>query len=529
MFKSIYTKGNNMNILVILLASQGSSEYNEANLVFQDLFTQVNPEIIYAIRTDSQKTLPDSLANNEAIYPILMPSIINEDFNSGSQDPDNYWADYLQQIIEELPINSQNLDVNIHVNGGDFWITSAMISLGKIYDSKLWLTVKKDDQWIAKEVTPIQSNSDDEKAIVSHLCTLSIKKPSKSFTANDLQESNLVPSSKGIENSLRNPISLGLVIKEKVDIGKSNQSIVSYKITPLGILHGISWNIEKIENSTFNSIKDSVLMIQRITNSDEDLDNYIIEHGLSKFTAASLLIVDFDSTYNAEVKKSEFQEVLNKNWPNDSISNDILTNIEFGNSEEGMSEFMKIIHKIITSKDYDWTILSTGIPAALRPWMIEYSLQKRLTIKHILRRIKPISNSSRGSIIYDSGLPKSQHLLSIPSLDSLEIIKHGINKDIKWFKESLVTLLLAEKEEVRIGRTGGGIIEYNNKILTSDHNFYIGQKKEIPATHRNIHKSLAKAKLIQVYSDENIAAGFYQLTPEGKVTASIILNQGTDE
>ena len=511
------------NVLVIILASPNSTEFENANLVFEDLFDKVKPDKIFALRTDSSTTLPQSLMNKEIIKPISIPSIINQDFFSGSQDPELYWAEYLQQIIPILNLDHES-KINLHINAGDFWTSSMLFSLSKIFNSQIWATVRDDDIYLAKNITPIKYNSDSERAIISHLCDLKINNSKDYFSANDLQESNIVPNSKGIENALRNSIDLGLIERRKVDFDKSNEYSITYKITPKGLLHGFTWNDEDRKNLDFKSIKDSVLLIQRATKSSTDIDDYIKEHGLVKFTAASLLIVDFSNDKKIANNKPDFEKILSQNWPKDSITTNILSDINYGQSEDGASKFMEMIHRIVNSKNYDWTILSTGIPSSLRSWVMEYALQRNINIKHVLHRHKSPSGGSRGSIIHHSGLPKSNHLLSLPSLESLELIKTGINNKNKWIKESLVTLLLnTENKPIKRMGTNDGIISFNNDLFSSNHRMFMNvDKKNISTTQRDISRKLIDLKLVNFNSNSESSSVYY-LTPEGRVTALIMM------
>ena len=515
-----------MKTLMILLAAKESPEFHHADDVFNDLFDKVGPDRVKALRTDSEVTLPDGLKKAAGAEcecsAVAVASLINDETASGGQDPETYWSDYLQMLIQELDIGAAGEELHFHISGGGYWLSTMVRGLQSILGGKLWITSQQGGSWIAHDVTMRERGSEMEPVTMAALAETWIA-GEKEVTAKRLQGvSNSIPGPKGVENSLRSAIEDGLVV-----IGGAG-NFATYRLTRKGALHGLMELASISKEKAPQGASEGLLLLVRATWSKERLTDYLKEHGLAgRYSKVGLIAVEFfEDDGSLSGKSSEYEEaVLEFKSPDDMVAVDSVSGVLPSSKGEdlwrGGTELLKAVHSIVfgdSGKWINWSIASTGIPAQLRHWTEEYAARGSISVFEVTRR--KAASGTRGAVVTPTGLDVKYHHVDPPSMESLATMRAIRNDGVRYTRPALATLFISEMTgmgAVRRTPLSESYCARNREIFPGGH--HLREKDDVSKWNTRAFEHLVKLGAIHSGRDQ------FDLTPEGRV-AAFVLKEG---
>jgi hypothetical protein len=515
-----------MKTLVILLAAKGKSEFEHAGDVFKELFDKVGPDRVKALRTDSEVTFPDGLEEAAGAgcecSVVAVASLINDDTILGEHDPGTYWSEYMEMLFRELNIGKPDEELHFHISGGGFWISNMVRGLHSALGGQLWITSLQGSSWKAHNVT-LRETGEDMESVTMAALTETWLEGEVSATAKRLQSvSNSVPTPKGVENSLRSAIDGGLVVT-----GGGGGS-VTYTLTDRGALHGLMELASETKRDPPTGAHTGILLLVRATWSKDTLEKYLKEHGLlGKFTKVGLIAVDFsDSANMIELAPQYEKAVLNLKAPDDLVAVDYVSGVlpysKEDKLERGGVELLRGVHSIVfgeSGRHIHWSMPSTGIPAQLRHWTEEYAARSSISIFEVTR--KNSGEGRRGAIVYPSGLDNRFHQMALPSHENLATIRAILESDDRYTRPALATLILSEWQGMGAIMRSPKSKSYcarNRVIFSEGHHFR--EDDDVSKWNTRAYERLGDLGAVFPKRDR------FELTPEGRFAASVILRQG---
>ena len=516
------------NVLVILLASKGQREFEDAYDVFKDLFAKVAPSTVVAAQLKpesgnaSEVEFPPGLdklcrENNVDKRGCLIKSITNED---GS---DNHWSAYYPEILSSLGVGKTPPDsLHFHVSAGSFSVSSTILNLSSILDSNSWVTIhdRERGEWLASQITTLNitpaQRSTFAKCAEHAIDSSGGPRP---FTPSELQSIDGSPKSKGVHLSLSEPISKGLITKMSE---KSSAGEVQYLPTEEALLEGII-ALSKMTSETLpKSPQSGIIITARASLSKERFTEYLREHGFPlQASKVALIVCDFGEEIDLTEKGTEFEEAIKSLTGRELVGgvrtcNRLIPTHGEGDLSKCSLRLLEQIHSIIRGVEgimIDWSILSTGIPAVLRPNFLRYSQSVDLPILDPIRGLSS-GSGARGSSFYLSGMDIYAHRVEVPSVEEIRKLREIWIDERMHVSEALATCLqysLVTGEP--LPRTD--LTRWNKEFFNPEEWQY-NHHKDPKDVGRKSHARLLKLGAIENRKD------VFELTDVGKAGAMLI-------
>jgi len=291
-----------------------------------------------------------------------------------------------------------------------------------------------------------------------------------------------------------------------------------------GIIHLAEFSNQRLPISPQRGI----ILLARATMSEAQFREFLQHHGFpGQFTKVGLVVCDFGDKLDASEKSEEFARLIVEMKGKGSLiggagfCENLLAASNDDEAHSCMFRLLSQIHPIVRDDHGEmvqWSIISTGIPAALRHDFIRYAGCASIAICEP-RPGFASGKGTRGSIIHFSGKDILDHRVMHPSPASLRKVKEMLRDKRKHVKEVLATCALAHDQGISPvpykEKDGVDLVTLNREFFPAGHKLRdLGEPKLIKRDGRKHLKGL------WAIVDRDDA---FQLTREGLVGGRIVL------
>ena len=439
---------------------------------------------------------------------------------TGREDPETFWADSLEEILNQSEFINRSLVRNFILNIGDGWNTAILYFLSEIIDGKIWIKINENQNLNLTR----KSQNENQKVLFGSIGKFFSENPDEnSFIARDLIGSGAI-SAKGVENSLRNYDDLFSSFSE----GKDKH----YFVNQIGRYNFLLNYSSKLSNSSHDNNKRGLIVFSRTNDDPTFIKDYLQEHR-TNYDVFSFVSMGYDngnsSNYCDLVQSAE--DILGSRGIISSKGKEII--MYKNNRDEILDNSIQTIRKLNqireANPEYEWAVDITRTLAIFRPTILQYCF---------ISRIKSLYFTniwSDGKSVFESGLSKNAHTLSLPEVDDLLSIRNAIKYTMKdssmEFLKFLITIYTFHKDDGKTGMilentqksgiSGIRIHDYNREAFANNQQLIMGEANSSNAY--NICKRYLKRA--EDFGLIEINAPGIELNSLGKIVACLLLSQ----
>ncbi len=581
-----------MSTIVMIISSQGGSYFandeGDAKRLFGDLIEKTQASKILTLRADSSDVVPKGISDLSENLGIECVPVQIDRFQPQfwvNVDPKIIWSEYLQTIIVNSPINSEEEDLCFMINSAMGFQAALMYSMYEMLGGSLWVTEGELNQDL--KATRLDRSTPDEqslgKSVLAGICEFNISNSGSGPTSSEIQGLSSIPPSKGIENTLRQFTDYFIDKQQIHEDKKSALEAAKEMFEKEDLEHNLSEGLEKArENNDKYSIKhfqekikshenrikeceqafsephrwvlnplgrynanlvlaeswkslgvsdgpQGLIIFVRSVSDSKNVVEYLKQHRAAlPYDKYAFVIGGINVSNSIEISKLVHQEASNHLGSSDVVSSpeEVCFNIDSdGNLLTDSSRVMEILHGIRQDNDgIEWSIDITGVLGLLRPAVFQYAGLADISTIYISKN--PRQKVAGGVIV--SGLAAVNHLLSLPDKSDIKSIKDALNnRKLACFIGTLYDFYRKHPESAMgIEKKPFGDnrpYHYNRLTFVGEHKLRM-QEMERSHANKSMNKWLEEAAGAGLVYQSGRKNREIRLTPTGVIVGALLVS-----